>query len=286
MAERGDGQDIPLKQAQRIRIGQHQRRHVIREAASKLRQIDEAVRVGLQLHHLKPGQRRRGGIRPMGGIGNEDRGAVLPFGAMVGADHFQSGQLPLRAGRRLQGEGMHPGDLAQQLLQLIEEAQQPLGARGRVQRVHVGEPRPRGDPVIELGVVFHGAGAQRVEVGIDRKIALRQPGVMPHHVQFRGLRQSGRLPAQVLRWQQVAQRTLGAVMRRQAVAPPSRHRFLKDQLAHRRFSASIRRSMSVCAMVSVAHHNDASGWCGYQRPIGNPPISPCLSSFRLISSTV
>ena len=47
-----------------------------------------------------------------------------------------------------------------------------------------------------LGVVLHGAGAERIEVGVHRKIAAGQVGEMPHQIEFGNFGQPGRLLAQ------------------------------------------------------------------------------------------
>ena len=69
----------------------------------------------------------------------------------------QPGQLAGCAGRRLQRDGVHAGDLAQAAAERVEQLEPPLRQRGRGGRVDAGQPRERRGVVAQLGVVLHGA---------------------------------------------------------------------------------------------------------------------------------
>ena len=56
-----------------------------------------------------------------------------------------------------------------------------------------------GQRVAGTRVVFHGAGTQRVELGVDGKVFLRQARVVAHDLHFRNRRQAGCLFAQQCR---------------------------------------------------------------------------------------
>jgi len=66
------------------------------------------------------------------------------------------------------------------------------------ERVALGKLRQHGQPVADPRVVFHRARTKWIELGIDRKVLLRQAGEMPHDLQFGNLRQQRRLTAQNL----------------------------------------------------------------------------------------
>ena len=66
--------------------------------------------------------------------------------AVVGPDHEDAGQLALGAGRRLEGDGLHPRDRGERPLQLPEQLERALGDRIGGHRVEVGEARAAGPP--------------------------------------------------------------------------------------------------------------------------------------------
>jgi len=59
--------------------------------------------------------------------------------------------------------------------------------------MQVGEALQRGQLVVELGVVLHGARSQRVHPGIDPVVELGEPGVVTHHLCLCELGKRGRL---------------------------------------------------------------------------------------------
>ena len=63
----------------------------------------------------------------------------------------------------------------------------------RVTRQETGQHR---QGVTGARVVLHGAGTQRVKLGIDGKVFLRQARVVTHHLHLGDLRQAGCLRAQ------------------------------------------------------------------------------------------
>ena len=50
--------------------------------------------------------------------------------------------------------------------------------------VNVCNSRKLSDDLVDSRVVFHGAGPERVEAGIDAEISLREPRVMAYHLGF------------------------------------------------------------------------------------------------------
>ena len=121
----------------------------------------------------------------MAAVGHQDLIAVgIASLAVIGADHQDPGQLPLRAGGRLQRDRAHAGDLGQGGLELpeqLERALRHLVGRQRMERREAGQP---GRPLVELGVELHRAGAQRVEASVDREVQLREVDVVAHDLGF------------------------------------------------------------------------------------------------------
>ena len=116
----------------------------------------------------------------------------------VRAHQHQAGQLALRAGGRLERDGVEAGDLGEHLLQLPAEPQRALGAFLLLVRVEVAEPRQRREPLVDPRVVLHRAGAERVEAGVDPEVPRRELGEVAHQVRLGELGQARRLGAREL----------------------------------------------------------------------------------------
>jgi len=122
-----------------------------------------------------------------------------------------TGQFAMRAGQRLQAERLHACHLAQQALGLIQDFQRALrqnaaAAQLGQKRMQGRKPVQGGHPLADLGIVLHGAGAQRVHVAVHAEVHAREIGEVPDDLQFGKLGQF-RLPARgstrggMRRWQ-------------------------------------------------------------------------------------
>ena len=121
-----------------------------------------------------------------------------PARAMIGADHGHAGELAVRSGQRTQRHGAHAGDGLEHLLQLVQAGEKALAGAVRAERMARRELRQQRRGVARLGVVLHRAGAERIEVRVDREVQLRQPRVMAHDVELADLGQRWpRAPAQL-----------------------------------------------------------------------------------------
>ena len=83
-----------------------------------------------------------------------------------------TGELALRTGHRRQRHAFHARHRLEHLLQLVHAGHEALPHRHRSQRVARQHARKHRQAVACPRVVLHGAGAQRVELGIDREILL------------------------------------------------------------------------------------------------------------------
>jgi hypothetical protein len=86
---------------------------------------------------------------------------------MVGAGQQYPGELPVRAGRRLQRDRIHAGDIEQAGLQQANDLERPLGERFGLVRMGLRDALEAGDELVHPRVVFHGAAAQRIHAEID-----------------------------------------------------------------------------------------------------------------------
>ena len=87
----------------------------------------------------------------------------------------------------------------------------------------------RGHALVELGVVLHRAGAERVEAGVEVEVALRQPVVVADDLGLGDLGELRRLGSAQLGRQQLVQRPLGHVEGRRHERPTSRLGALVDR---------------------------------------------------------
>ncbi len=186
----GDFGDVALKHAQRRRIGQHQPGGLRPDRLAQGGQIHIAVGVGGDFPDREAAHDGGGGIGAVGGVRNQHFAAgVIALGDVIGADHRHSGKFALGAGHGRQRHRLHSGHFPQHLLQVVQAGQKALTDRFRRQRMAGEKPGQRSQPVTDARVVLHGAGTQRVKMGVDGKVLLRQPGVMAHRLKFRYLRQ-------------------------------------------------------------------------------------------------
>ena len=101
---------------------------------------------------------------------------------------------------RLQGHRVHAGDLRQITRQIVQQLECALRGAGVLVRVKLREMRRR--CLVNLGVVFHRATAERVEVLVHAHLTVRQTCVVTHQIKLRDFRQLENVDAQVVRAEQ------------------------------------------------------------------------------------
>jgi hypothetical protein len=72
----GDLGDVLLEQAQRVGVRQHDAGHLLVQQRAQGGHVDQAAGVRPHRDRLVPAQRDRGGIGPVGRVGDEDPGAL------------------------------------------------------------------------------------------------------------------------------------------------------------------------------------------------------------------
>jgi hypothetical protein len=85
-------------------------------------------------------------------------------------------------GGGLEADRGEAGDLGQHLLQLAHQLERALGVRLGLVGVELGEAGEAGDRLVDLRVVLHRAGAERVDVDVDRVVLLAEAREVPDHV--------------------------------------------------------------------------------------------------------
>ena len=104
-------------------------------------EVDVAAFVGRQFNRneARHGGRRRVGA--MGGVGDEDAGALqVALFAVIGTHHQEAGEFAVSAGGGLQRYAGKTADLGQPLLQFEHQREVALHSLGLLQRMRLGKP--------------------------------------------------------------------------------------------------------------------------------------------------
>ena len=189
--------DIFLEEAQGVGVGHHDAGDVRTEQGLQVLHVDQAGRVGLDLHDLQAADGGAGRIRTVGAVRDDDLGAgqVSP-GEMVFPQDHQARELTVRAGAGLEGEMLHPRDLRQEPVRPVQHGAGALHRLGILQGMQALEGGQSRELFVDLGIVFHRAAAERVEARIDAEIHLGQVGVVTHDVHLADFRQGRRFGTQ------------------------------------------------------------------------------------------
>ena len=248
----GDLKDILVKDADCVRIGEHQARGVLTDRCTQLFQIDTAFAVRGDADHLVPDHRRARRVGSVCRVRHDDLGAFLvPARFVVRLNQHQAGEFPVCARCGLEGHPIHAGDLAEQLFRHAERFQTSLHRMCRLERMDLGKARQAGHLVVDFGVIFHRAGAERIKPVIDPMGALHQRGIMAADVHLRNLGKMELLAAPQ-RFRQFSGRDIQPWQDRTAAALSAP---FKNQFHVARTSWITDTSLSICALVfiSVTH---------------------------------
>ena len=82
----------------------------------------------------------------------------------------------MRAGRRLQGDGVHAGDFDELVAEHLDDAQRALRNLFRLVRMRLGQTAQARDRFIHTRVVLHGARAERIHAVVHRVVPCGQAG--------------------------------------------------------------------------------------------------------------
>ena len=195
---------VPFHEAEGIGAGHHHAGDVLAVLVDGRLHgggIDDAVR-RLQRDNLKAGHMGRSGVRAVSGVRNEHDVTAAALGPVVSGDEGHAGEFTVGASHGLKRETLHARDLAQPFLGLIENLKGTLAGSGTgfaelgQHGMHAGESRKGADSLGELGVILHGAGAERIEIGVNAVVQFREAGKMTHDVELTAFRHPGSGSAQ------------------------------------------------------------------------------------------
>ena len=195
-----DLEDLGLEQAEGVGVRHHDAGHGLVEQGLEGLHVDAAVLQGLHLHDLQTADRRRSGVGAVGAVGDDDLGAGHVAAAhMVRADQHETRQLAVGTGARVEGERVHAGNLGEGLVHLfIDLADTGDGGVGH-QRMEGGEAGHGGHLLVDLGIVLHRAGAERIEARIHAEVHLGEVVVVADHLGLADLGKPGRSAATQLK---------------------------------------------------------------------------------------
>ena len=186
--------NIRFKQAERVRVRQHQTGDVGAEFRLQVFKVDAAAFVRLDDANFVTDVRRAGRVRAVRRVRNQNDAPLFVVAAMlvVSADNHNPGRFAVRARRRLERKRVHSADLRQHQRQLVHQLERALRRFDRLVRVNVRETGKTRRVFAEFRIVFHRAGAERVHAVVDAERSLRKRGKVPHRFDFAKFRKAER----------------------------------------------------------------------------------------------
>src|SRR5690606_28043297 len=136
----GDFEDVLLKDATCVGIGQHDAGDRIVERRIEGSKVHATVVAGLHGSYFESGKRGAGGVGAVGAVGDKHDIAAMVFTqAVIGADDRHADIFALGAGGGSQGDFRHAEQGLQFLLQVPHRAQGALGVLVRLHGVQAGK---------------------------------------------------------------------------------------------------------------------------------------------------
>ena len=220
-----DLKDVAVKKANRVRVREHKARRVGADGGFERFEIDAAVWAGGDVHDREARHCGARGVRAVGGVRDDDlrAGRILAV-AVVGLDEQKSCEFAVRAGSGLESKAVHTRDRAEELFGNAQDVEAALDRVGRLQGVDVRKAREGGEVLVDSGVVFHRAGAERVKAFAHAVGPAGKSFVVAVDFDLRELWQRGRGRAQVR-----LRRELRDVAGREVAAAAAFAAFFKEQ---------------------------------------------------------
>ena len=192
--------------------------------------IDHSVWGALHLYDLETTDRSRGRIGAVGGVGDDNAGALAVASALVVRTYYhKSREFSVSSCARAQREVTHTREGAKHLTHAAVKLQGSLAGFFRLQRVQSYEGRMCRHLFVDNGVVLHSTAAQRIEAVIHSEVVLAVVSIVTHHRQFVALGKFRRFAAQQCRGQLF--RRVSVVIRRQRIAATPFLRQLEYQIS-------------------------------------------------------
>ena len=162
--------NVLLEQSQGVGVGDHDPGGLVVHQPGHGVWVENPLVIGFDRDGREPAEGRAGGVGAVRRIGDEDLVADVAPRLESFADHEDPGELPVRAGRGLQGHPGHPGDGEQRLLELALAVLALAGA-GVDSQIAVVE-LTSGNTGTGLAIVCE--AAEVVEATLDALVAARR----------------------------------------------------------------------------------------------------------------
>ena len=176
-----DFEDAGVEDAECAGDGDHHASDGVVAGGAQRFEVDIAVVVGGQFDDVQASHRDGGGICPVRAVGNENVDALVVAAIqMILADHEDAGEFALRASGGGEAGSGESGDFGEPLLKRVHDGERALRSVLVGEGMERAETGQTGDILIDLGVVLHGAGAERVETAVDAVVEAAEVGEMAH----------------------------------------------------------------------------------------------------------
>ena len=121
--------DALVEEAERRGVREHEPGRPLVHLAAEVVEVEVPARVGLDLLELVAGHRHARRVRPVRGVGGDDRVALLAAVREVRAHEHEAGELSLRTRSGLQRHRRKARDLGEDPLQVPHELEAPCAPR-------------------------------------------------------------------------------------------------------------------------------------------------------------
>ena len=185
-------QNLGLEQAQGVGVGHHDTGYFVVQKRFEGFYVNAAVLQGLHFHYLEAADGSRCRVGAMGAVRNNDLGAfeVSPH-HVIGTHEHKARELTMGAGAGLKSESMHSGNLCKCRIHSFIHFAGAFRCTGGHQGMQAGKTGQGAHLFIDLGIVLHGAGTQRIEAGIYTKVHLGEVVVVADHLRLAYLGKAG-----------------------------------------------------------------------------------------------
>ena len=118
-------------------------------------------------------------------IGDDHLGAFVVAARLVVGVHDQhAGEFSVRARGGLERNSREAADLFQPFLQCVHQREIALHGLDGLERMRDQETRQAAGVLVDLRVVLHRAGAERIEAAVHRVVEFAEVHVVAHNVHF------------------------------------------------------------------------------------------------------
>ena len=193
MNEAGYLGNARLEDTKRIGIGHHHARNVVTQHSAQGVNVDGSLGRALHLDNLQTANSGRGGVSAVGGIGDDNLGALRVAARLViTADDHQTSQFTVRSCIRIERELAQACYFGQGLLYVVIEFERALCGGLVLCGMKACEPWEGGHLFVNLGIVLHRTTTQGIETCIYAEVVVGHIRIVATNGEFVHFGQEGR----------------------------------------------------------------------------------------------